>query len=162
MSRPGAHRLQRWGFTTIVPAAMIITYSKRHRGGFQPDDAVSFYALVWRARRQSPKISSSFSFRRNIARRFLMPRSARSTKLMRCSFVTRIGKAAANPRHNQDRSKRRSTKNVATRWRPAQLPAIQARRASENSQLIQWNSGAAYVTRTRDPIITNDVLYRLS
>ncbi len=25
-----------------------------------------------------------------------------------------------------------------------------------------WKNGAAYVTRTRDPIITNDVLYRLS
>jgi hypothetical protein len=28
---------------------------------------------------------------------------------------------------------------------------------------LRWEqSGAAYVTRTRDPIITNDVLYRLS
>ena len=27
---------------------------------------------------------------------------------------------------------------------------------------ISWTGGAACVTRTRDPIITNDVLYRLS
>lgn len=27
---------------------------------------------------------------------------------------------------------------------------------------IENNCGAAYVTRTRDPIITNDVLYQLS
>ena len=27
---------------------------------------------------------------------------------------------------------------------------------------VRKKGGAAYVTRTRDPIITNDVLYRLS
>lgn len=28
--------------------------------------------------------------------------------------------------------------------------------------LISGRNGAAYVTRTRDPVITNDVLYQLS
>ena len=33
--------------------------------------------------------------------------------------------------------------------------------AAEN-QTSEGKAGAAYVTRTRDPIITNDVLYQLS
>ena len=32
----------------------------------------------------------------------------------------------------------------------------------EGEECVGRENGAAYVTRTRDPIITNDVLYRLS
>jgi hypothetical protein len=34
--------------------------------------------------------------------------------------------------------------------------------AVENDAWTRKGNGAAYVTRTRDPIITNDVLYQLS
>ncbi len=34
--------------------------------------------------------------------------------------------------------------------------------ATKNQQEVIEGAGAACVTRTRDPIITNDVLYRLS
>lgn len=33
--------------------------------------------------------------------------------------------------------------------------------AEKRSEMLELN-GAAYVTRTRDPVITNDVLYQLS
>ncbi|MBN9052248.1 MAG: hypothetical protein J0H80_00380, partial [Rhizobiales bacterium] len=83
---PAAHRLQRRVFTTILPEAMIITLLQRHRGGFQPVDAVSFYAPFWRCRRQAPKTSplvTRIIVRSNTMRAGgLMPRSARSTILV--------------------------------------------------------------------------------
>jgi hypothetical protein len=44
------------------------------------------------------------------------------------------------------------------------LPDLHLRIAKnhENRRVRRFGGGAACVTRTRDPIITNDVLYRLS
>jgi hypothetical protein len=64
----------------------------------------------------------------------------------------RGGDAAAAARFSSCRQKSaKSRRNLST------AAAVAAR-----NQLFFKESGAAYVTRTRDPVITNDVLYQLS
>jgi hypothetical protein len=66
-----------------------------------------------------------------------------------------------------DLMRSRENNLLARQLRAAWPPAMSGRHErawydSHGEEQIYWSDGAAYVTRTRDPIITNDVLYQLS
>ncbi|WP_065092287.1 MULTISPECIES: hypothetical protein [unclassified Rhizobium] len=59
MSQPRAQPSELRVFTTIAPLAIMGLSLKKHRGGFQPIDAVFFYGHVRRRIGQAPKMRSA-------------------------------------------------------------------------------------------------------